>query len=73
MPPKNSRKRIQTIQECTRRFEKKKIEEGARRMPGGLMTADAAEAVKRLIARGFAENITQAINKALIQCAADYS
>ena len=51
-------------------MEARKIESGARRMPGGLLQPEAAQAVEALLASGFAPNITHVINRALIECAA---
>lgn len=42
-------------------------------MPGGLLQPEAAEAIERLVKRGFADNTTQAINRALIECANNLS
>lgn len=68
--PKKKNPTIAKIQTRVRNMEARKIESGARRMPGGLLQPEAAQAVESLLASGFAPNITHAINRALIECAA---
>lgn len=68
--PKKKNPTIAKIQTRVRNLEARKIEGGARRMPGGLLQPEAAQAIESLLASGFAPNITHVINRALIECAA---
>lgn len=49
----------------TRQSEARRMEAGARRMPGGMLTAEAAEALDDLLRRG-APSKAAAINAALV-------
>lgn len=53
----------------SRANEKRRIEKGARYLPGGLMTPAAADALDALMAAGAASK-TAAINEALVEAAA---
>lgn len=67
--PKKKNPTIAKIQARVRSMESRKIEAGARRMPGGLLQPEAAQAIEALLACGFAANTTHVINRALIECA----
>ena len=54
----------------SRANERKRIEKGARYLPGGLMTPAAAVALDALMAAGTASSKTAAINEALVDAAA---
>lgn len=49
-----------------RASEQRSIAAGAVRMPGGLLPADAAQALARLVAAGYAPSKTAAIARALL-------
>ena len=53
-----------------RASESRSIAAGAVRMPGGLLPADAAEALDQLVNSGYALSKTAAIARALIDAAA---
>ena len=53
----------------TRAFEAREIERGAQRIPGGLLPADAAEALAVLLKEGYAPNKAGAIARALREAA----
>ncbi|HKY46186.1 MAG TPA: hypothetical protein VJM50_24050 [Pyrinomonadaceae bacterium] len=52
-----------------RASEARKIANGGRRLPGGILSPDAAAALDGLLARGYAASATACIAKALIAAA----
>lgn len=56
-------------QDWSRDSEARKIKAGGRRMPGGVMPADAADALAYLQSQGFASSATGCICLALIEAA----
>ena len=58
-------KRPATPAERVRASEARSIARGARRMPGGLLSPDAADALDALIAAGYAASKTACIVRAL--------
>lgn len=52
--------------------ETRKIEAGGKRMPGGVMSPEAAEALALLVERGYAASMLKAIERALIGAAGRY-
>lgn len=55
-----------TSAQRVRASEARSIETGAVRMPGGLLPADAAQALADLVASGYAPSKTAAIARALL-------
>lgn len=49
-----------------RASEARKVKAGGRRMPGGVLGADAARALDRLQAAGYADSATACIARALV-------
>ena len=60
---KNSSK---PLAQRVRESEARSLQAGAVRMPGGLLQADAAQALAELLDAGYAEGKTAVISKALI-------
>jgi len=60
-----------TPSERVRASEARKIKAGGRRMPGGVMSPDAAAAVERLAAAGYAASVTACIERALVEAASE--
>lgn len=56
--------------ERVRASEARKIQEGGRRMPGGVMPADAVAALEKLIAAGYGNSTSGCIFRAIIEAAA---
>lgn len=56
-----------TPAERVRASEARKVESGGRRLPGGVLAADAADALNRLQAAGYAGSATACIARALIE------
>jgi hypothetical protein len=52
-----------------RASEARKIKAGGRRMPGGVMPADAAEALDKLHAAGYGDTISGCIFRAIVETA----
>ncbi|MDR3445741.1 hypothetical protein [Dyella sp.] len=52
--------------------EARKIEAGGKRMPGGVMSPEAAEALQTLVDRGYAASMLKAIERALLAAAARF-
>jgi hypothetical protein len=52
-----------------RASEARKVAEGGRRMPGGVMPADAARALEVLQANGYGDSASSCIYRALIDAA----
>lgn len=52
--------------------EARKIEAGGKRLPGGVMSPEAAEALALLVERGYAASMLKAIERALIGAAGRY-
>lgn len=50
-----------------RASEARKVEAGGRRMPGGVLPPDAATALERLQAAGYADSATGCIARALVE------
>lgn len=50
-----------------RASEQRKIDAGGRRMPGGVMPADAADALDKLKAAGYAPTASACIYRALVE------
>ena len=57
------------LKDRVRASERRRENKGGVRLPGGFLTPEAAEALDRLIASGFAENKAEAISKALVATA----
>ena len=57
---------MKTAQQSVRESERRKIDAGGMRMPGGVLSSEAAAALADLLRTGFATNKTAAISKALI-------
>ena len=53
----------------TRAFEARQIERGAQRIPGGMLPADAAQALAQLLEAGYAPHKAGAIARALREAA----
>lgn len=56
--------------ERVRASEARKIQEGGRRMPGGVMPPDAVAALDKLIAAGYGNSTSGCIFRAIIEAAA---
>lgn len=56
-----------TPAERVRASEARKIEAGGMRLPGGILPPDAAGALQRLVAAGWADSATGAIARALVE------
>lgn len=52
-----------------RASEQRKIERGGRRLPGGVLAPEAADALDRLREIGYAESLTGCIARALLEAA----
>lgn len=52
-----------------RASEARKIKAGGRRMPGGVMPADAAEALDKLVSHGYGNSTSGCIFRAIIEAA----
>ena len=50
----------------TRAYEARQIEDGAQRLPGGLLPAEAAQALQQLLDAGYADSKSGVIARALI-------
>lgn len=61
-------KKMQTKAAQVRASERKRLAAGAQRIPGGMLTPEAARALDALLAAG-ARNKAQAINAALVAAA----
>jgi len=61
-PPVTPRQRV-------RDSEARKIQAGGRRIPGGVMPADAAQALDKLMASGYGDSLSACIFRALIDAA----
>ena len=61
-------KKMQTKAAQVRASERKRLATGAQRIPGGMLTPEAAHALDALLAAG-ARNKAQAINAALVAAA----
>lgn len=62
----------QTLAERVRASEARSIEAGAVRMPGGLLPADAAQALAKLLETGYAQSKTAVIARALIEASKNH-
>ena len=70
MKPDASRRNPSGKQACwSRANEAKRIASGGRRLPGGVLTADAAAALSMLQDGGYAASATACIARALIEAA----
>jgi hypothetical protein len=58
-----------TQADWSRANESKRVEAGGRRMPGGVLPAEAAAALRSLQESGYAASVTGCIAKALIEAA----
>lgn len=56
-----------SLSERVRASEQRKVEAGGRRMPGGVMPADAAAALEMLQAAGYGSSATGCISRALVE------
>lgn len=65
-PPAN---KMAQLQARVRKAEQNRIAEGGKRIPGGMLSPDAAEALACLVTEGYAPSQTQVINAALIEAA----
>ncbi|MEQ6436229.1 hypothetical protein V8Z74_14540 [Comamonas sp. w2-DMI] len=59
-----------TIAERVRAFEERNLKAGGMRMPGSILPADVATAIRELIDNEYAENKTQVIIKAVLDARA---
>jgi len=50
----------------TRAYEARQIEDGAQRLPGGLLPSEAAQALQQLLDAGYADSKAGVIARALI-------
>ena len=55
--------------EHVRASEARKVAKGGRRLPGTVLPPDAAEALRKLQAKGYAGSVTQCIARALVEAA----
>jgi hypothetical protein len=55
-----------TLAERVRASEARKVKKGGRRLPGGVLGADAAAALEHLQRAGYAESATACIARALV-------
>lgn len=53
----------------SRANEAKRLKAGGRRLPGGILPADAAEALAKLQKSGYADTATACISRALVAAA----
>jgi hypothetical protein len=61
-----------TAAERVRASELRKIRDGGRRMPGGVMPADAADALGVLQAEGYGDSASTCIYRAIVEAAERY-
>ena len=54
----------------TRAYEARQIEDGAQRLPGGLLPAEAAQALPQLLDAGYADSKVGVITRALLDARA---
>jgi hypothetical protein len=66
---KGGAKRPATQAERARKSEARKVREGGRRMPGGVLPAEAAQALAALEGAGYAPSATGCISRALQEAA----
>lgn len=52
--------------------EARKIEAGGKRLPGGVMSPEATDALALLVERGYAQSMLKAIERALLAAAARF-
>lgn len=58
-----------TLRQRVRESEARKIKAGGRRIPGGVMPADAAQALDKLSAAGYGDSASACIFRALVEAA----
>lgn len=63
----NDKKTPASLSERVRASEARKIEAGGRRLPGGMLPADASTALDSLQTRGFASSAAGCIARALVE------
>ena len=68
----NTHTKPKTLAERVRASEARSIEAGAVRMPGGLLPADAAQALDALLKAGYAQSKTAVIARALIEASKNH-
>jgi hypothetical protein len=56
-----------SLADRVRASEQRKVEAGGRRLPGGVLPADAAEALESLQGAGYANSATGCISRALVE------
>lgn len=61
------KKNVKPLAQRVRESEARSLESGAVRMPGGLLQANAAQALVELVEAGYAEGKTAVISKALLE------
>lgn len=67
--PARGAKRPATAAQMVRSSEARKVAAGGRRIPGGVLRPEAAEALAKLESDGFAKSATACIEQALIEIA----
>lgn len=58
---------VKPLNERVRESEARKVQDGGRRMPGGVLGSKAARALERLQAAGYASSATSCIARALLE------